>query len=53
MFTSAVVLVSAVASEAAEEGGEVAPTSPFLYGGVALATLLLLLFVTTRLNIDR
>lgn len=53
MFTSAVLLLSAVASETAEEGGEVAHTSPFLYGGVALATLLLLLFLTTRLNVDR
>ncbi len=53
MFNSAVVLVSAVASETAEEGGEAANTSPYLYGAVALATLLLLLFVTTRLNIDR
>jgi hypothetical protein len=52
MVTSAIVFVSAVASETAEEG-EVAHTSPFVYGGFALVVLMLLLFLTTRLNIDR
>lgn len=53
MITSAVVVLSALASDAAEEGGAAAHTSPFLYGAVALGTLLLLLFLTTRINIDR
>ncbi len=52
MVNSAVVFVSALASEA-EDGGEVAHVSPFWYGGVALGVLLLLLFLVTRLNIDR
>ncbi|MEZ5186601.1 MAG: hypothetical protein R2720_12720 [Candidatus Nanopelagicales bacterium] len=53
MVNSAVVVFSALASENAEEGGEAVHTSPFLYGGVALGVLLLLLFLVTRLNIDR
>ncbi len=36
--------------EAAHEGGH---TNPYLFGAAALAVLLLLLFVTTRLNLDR
>ncbi len=49
---NAVVVLSALASEAAE-GVEESHPSPFLYGGVALVVLLLLLFLVTRLNIDR
>jgi hypothetical protein len=52
MVNSAVVYVSALASETAE-GGEAAHVSPFWYGGVALGSLLLLLFLVTRINIDR
>lgn len=53
MINSAVVVLSALASDAAEEGTEAAHTSPYLYGAVALGTLLLLLFITTRINVDR
>ena len=52
MFNSAVVFLSALASETAEEG-EVAHVSPYWYGAVTLIVLLLLLFLVTRLNIDR
>lgn len=50
---NAIVVLSALASEAAEGGAEEAHPSPYLYGGVALIVLLLLLFLVTRLNIDR
>lgn len=49
---NAVVVLSALAAETAQ-GAEESHPSPFLYGGVALGTLLLLLFLVTRLNIDR
>jgi hypothetical protein len=49
---NAVVVLSARASEAAQGVEETHP-SPYLYGGVALLVLLLLLFLVTRLNIDR
>lgn len=49
---NAVVVLSALASEATE-GVEESHPSPFLYGAVALVSLLLLLFLVTRLNIDR
>jgi hypothetical protein len=49
---NAVVVLSALASEAAE-GAEKTNPSPYLYGAVALGSLLLLLFLVTRLNIDR
>lgn len=49
---NAVVVLSALASEAAE-GVEESHPNPFWYGGVALGFLLLLLFLVTRLNIDR
>ena len=52
MFNSAVVFLSALASETAEEG-DVAHVSPYWYGAVTLIVLLLLLFLVTRLNIDR
>lgn len=38
---------------AAEAGGEHESTSPYVYGGVALVVLLLLLFLTTRLHVDK
>jgi hypothetical protein len=52
MVNSALIVLSAAASESAE-AGEAAKTSPYLYGGIALGTLLLLLFLVTRINIDR
>lgn len=52
MGNSVLVLMNAVASTEAGEG-EAVHTSPFLYGGVALGVLLLLLILVTRLNIDR
>jgi hypothetical protein len=52
MVNSAVVLLSALASEAAEEG-EAAHTPSYVYGLTALVVLLLLLFLVTRINIDR
>ncbi len=46
-----VVLASVVAAEGAQvEGGHL---SPFVFGGVALGCLLLLLFITWMLNVDR
>lgn len=50
-MTSAVLVLNTLASEAA--GEEHSPTNPFLYGAVALGALLLLLFITTRINVDR
>jgi hypothetical protein len=49
---NAVVVLSALAAETAE-GAEEAHVSPYWYGGVALAVLLLLLFLVTRLHVDR
>lgn len=49
---NAVVVLSALASEAAE-GAEESTFNPYWYGGVALGTLLLLLILVTRLNVDR
>jgi hypothetical protein len=51
-MVNAAIVLSALAAEGAE-GAEEAHTSPFLYGGVALVFLLLLLFLVTRLNIER
>ncbi|MHC8496463.1 MAG: hypothetical protein ACYYNF_05705 [Actinomycetes bacterium] len=46
-----VVLASVVAAEGAQvEGGHL---PPFVFGGVALGCLVLLLFVTWMLNVDR
>ncbi|MGW1766834.1 hypothetical protein ACWCQL_22540 [Streptomyces sp. NPDC002073] len=43
----------ALASEGAEHGGNHDSLSPYLTGGGALFALLLLLWITTRLNRDR
>lgn len=48
---SALVALSSMATEAAGEGHS--ETNPYIYGGVALGTLLLLLWITTRINVDR
>ncbi|MEV7547474.1 MULTISPECIES: hypothetical protein [unclassified Streptomyces] len=42
-----------LASEGAEHGGNHESLSPYLTGGGALFVLLLMLWVTTRLNRDR
>ncbi|MFJ9340704.1 hypothetical protein ACIRP0_15610 [Streptomyces sp. NPDC101733] len=42
-----------LASEGAEHGGNHDSLSPYLTGGAALGILLLMLWVTTRLNRDR
>lgn len=52
MAHSVLVLMNTLASMEADEG-EAAHTSPYAYGAVALIALLLLLFVTTRINVDR
>ncbi|MCB0899049.1 MAG: hypothetical protein H6526_00855 [Actinobacteria bacterium] len=52
MAHSVLVLMNTLASMEADEG-EAAHVSPYAYGAVALGVLLLLLFVTTRLNVDR
>lgn len=44
---------SALVALASEKGGEHESLSPYLTGGGALLTLLLLLFITTRFNRDR
>lgn len=49
MFFNALNLVAAEAGEAGESG----EINPFIYGGVALVVLLLLLFIVTRWNIYR
>lgn len=49
---NAVIVMNALASEAAA-GMEESHPSPYWFGGVALGSLLLLLFLVTRLNIDR
>jgi hypothetical protein len=48
-------IVTAVVAEAVSEGAEHSSgqLSPFAIGGLALAVLLLLLWITTRINIDR
>ena len=51
-MVNAVVVLSALAAETAE-GAEEAHPSPFWQGGIALGVLLLLLFLVTRLNVDR
>ncbi len=53
MVSSAVLFLNAVASEGTEEAGQPAHTSPYAYGAVALVVLFLLLFLVTRMNIDR
>ena len=45
------LLAVSLASEAGEENG--AHTSPYLFGLVALVIMMLLLFITTRLNMER
>jgi Na+/H+ antiporter NhaC len=46
--------VTAVVAEAAAGGGEhSSQISPYAFGGFALVVLLLLLWITTRINIDR
>lgn len=49
MFYNALSLIAAEAGEAGESG----EINPFIYGGVALVILLLLLFIVTRWNIYR
>lgn len=41
------------ASEAAGEASEHGEINPFVYGGTTLVVLLLLLFMVTRLNLNR
>jgi hypothetical protein len=45
--------VVATAVWASGEGAEGASTSPFVFGGVALGVLLLLLVITMLINVDR
>lgn len=45
--------VVATAVWASGEGAEGASTSPFVFGGVALAVLVGLLIVTMLINVDR
>jgi hypothetical protein len=52
MANSVLVLMNTLAAMDADEG-EAAHTSPYAYGAVALIVLLLLLFLVTRINIDR
>lgn len=47
------MLNAVVALAETAEGVEESHPSPYLYGGVALIVLLLLLFLVTRLNIER
>ncbi|MCY0944377.1 MULTISPECIES: hypothetical protein [Streptomyces] len=42
-----------LASEGAEHGGNHSSLNPYLTGGAALGILLLMLWITTRLNRDR
>ena len=47
-------IMTAVVAEAGAEGAEhSSQISPFAFGGFALVVLLLLLWITTRINIDR
>jgi hypothetical protein len=50
MSIAAFFLASTETAEAAGEHGEI---NPYLYGATALVVLLLLLFLVTRLNINR
>ena len=50
---NAVVILSNVLANTDAEEGEAAHVSPYAYGAVALIVLLLLLFLVTRINIDR
>jgi hypothetical protein len=52
MANSVLVLLNTLAAMEADEG-EAAHVSPYAYGAVALFVLLLLLFLVTRINIDR
>lgn len=52
MGNSVLVLMNVLASMDGDEG-EAVHTSPYVYGAVALIVLLLLLFLVTRINIDR
>ncbi|MFE9253564.1 hypothetical protein [Streptomyces sp. NPDC006879] len=52
LMTTAHDLVT-LASEGGEHGGNHDSLSPYLTGGGALLALLLLLWITTRLNRDR
>jgi hypothetical protein len=47
-------ILTAVVAEAGAEGAEhSAQISPYAFGALALVVLLLLLWITTRINIDR
>lgn len=50
MSIHALILLS---GEVAEESGEHARINPYVYGATALVVLLALLFVVTRLKVDR
>lgn len=50
---NAVVVLSNVLASTQGEEGEAAHASPYAYGAVALIVLLLLLFLVTRINVDR
>ena len=52
MVNTALVVLSAMASEEAE-GTAHSVTPAYVYGLVAFGALMLLLFLTTRINIDR
>ncbi len=52
MANSVLVLMNTLAAMNADEG-EPAHVSPYAYGAVALIFLLLVLFIVTRINIDR
>ena len=42
-----------LSGEVAEESGEHARINPYVYGGTALVLLLVLLFLVTRLKVER
>ncbi len=46
-------VLTAVVAEAVGAESSSGQISPFAFGGFALAVLLLLLWITTRINIDR
>ncbi len=42
-----------LSGEVAEESGEHSEVNPYIYGATALVLLMVLLFVVTRLNVNR